>query len=673
MVLDDESEKGEVTVSKGKLVFWRGKLENMEIKPASGDGFVRRAFLLALRNTVKVESIRLIPVENQVPYYDLSKQHPPLNFSSRTENAIQWENVPVGVYNLEVKLPGLNAIRIEGILIGETAEVAPAAREGQAGGEEAQDLVALLGNHIEEVRKAIPVCETVAVKATRKGKPLDGDSTLRLVLSQGTQLPAVQTFEALGGEKVDWIGKLLQEFNAPQMGQPVQNGSATFRRVWAGQYDVMLQLKGKSPRPAKLGNKQKATLTIPAQAEMRVEVFFPQIVAVFKSLKPEIELRGMELVPVNGGTPVAVEGDKVAKIEDVDSDVLYRLQWKKSAVSPRWTPLPTKEIKISDDKEEESFDVNFKRNTAKVTFKLDARCQPENAPPCLLRPKPEPDDAGWTGAAVPVSLSAQRTEFPSEVEVGQYEISEGWELVSEKPSDNVGRLTVYGEKVVTLRRQICSSQLSRRLPVWVAVIVETKQGAKPLVDKEGRLSKELVEDGNCDFIVRREDDQDRYRKGRVLLRHRGDEIVASIVVDEKGNEVELDRLVDIAWRLPIPNTIPIEFPNISPDIKEVEVNFTRTKMMPDGEIVRMLIKLTMKRQGQGNEFVATGNWDSWIEICPRLKDCDKKNPQPEQCPFFVDPNDGKRYILEVNKNYYKDSDKVDKGKLIITLKDSRAR
>lgn len=670
MVLDDEGEKGDVTVSKGKLVFWRGKLENLEIKPASGDGFVRRTYPLALKNTVKVESIKLVPVENQVPYCDISKQYPPLNFSSRTENAIRWENVPVGVYHLEVKLPGLNAIRIEGIVISETAEAAPAAREGNAGGEEAQDLVALLGNHIEEVKKAIPVCETVAVKATRKGKPLDDGATVRLALSQGAHPPAVQTFEALKqGQAVAWIEDLLKEFNAPQTGQPVQNGAATFRRVWAGQYDVMLQLKGKSPRPAKLSNKQKATLTIPAQPEVRAEVFFPQIVAVFKSIKPEMELRGLELVPAGGGAPIAIEGDKVAKTEDVDSDVLYRLQWKKTAVSPRWTPVPNKEIKISDDKEEESFDVNFERNKAKVTFKLDTHYKPENAPPCSLRPKPEPDDAGWAGAAVPVPLSGQ----PTEVEVGRYEVSEGWELVGEKPSDNVGRLDVYGEKDVILRRQIYSSRLNRTLPAWGAVMVETKQGTKPLVDKEGRLSKELVEDGNFDFIVRREDDQDRYKKGRVFIRHRGDETVALIVVDDKGNEMELDRIVDIVWRLPTPNTIPLEFLNVSPDIKEVEVNFTRTKPMPDGEVVRMPIKLTMKRQEQGNDFVAAGNWDSWIEICPRLKDCDKKNPRTEQCPFFVDPNDGKRHILEVNRNYYKASDKIDKGKLIITLKDSRAR
>ncbi len=663
LILDSENESGPVVVSRKlakELVYWKGELKNSTLSNIEG-GFVR----VAAQWQVKVPpqtSVWLEPT-NDVPYFNVYKDRKPQKIPAEVKaGGVEWKDkMPVGFYTLKVQLPGLlQPIPIETVPIEETANALQSLDV---------PLLARLGEeeNLKKVKAAIPVCETVTVKATRKGKPLDDGAMVRLALSQGALPPAAQTFEALKqGQAVPWIDDLLKEFNAPQSGQSVQKGSATFRRVWAGQYDVMLQLKGKSPRPAKLSNKQKATLTIPAQSEMRAEVFFPQIAAVFKSVKPEIGLRGLELVPASGGAPIAIEGDKEARTEDVDSDVLYLLQWKKSAVSPRWTPVPNKEIKISDDKEEESFDVHFERNKAKVifNFKLD---DPGNAPPCLLRPKPEQDDKGWEGADVPVPLSGQKTELPK-VEVGRYEVSEGWELMGEKPSDNVGRLEVSGDggqSVFTLRKQIYTSRLKRRLPEGSGVFIQVEPGKEiPLFDKSDSVAKNLPV-GDFTFIVRKDD---KSRLGKIYIRRRGDDTVALIKTDDKGNEMELDRIVDIAWRLPTPNTQLLKFSN-SPDIKKVEVNFTYTQPDSDGTRKRVSLRLTLKRQEQGNRFLPEGKWeDRWKMICPRLKDFDPKNPKAEMSPFFADPDDEKQYVLEVSTNYAKDNS-TDKGTtLVINLK-----
>ncbi|MCS6860180.1 MAG: caspase family protein, partial [Abditibacteriales bacterium] len=647
LLLDEENQSGRVIVrrrvNQKDLVYWQGELKNGTLTDIE-QGFAR----VAAQWTVALPpqtAVWLEPTE-EVPYFNVYKDRKPQTVPAEVKaRVVEWkEKIPVGFYTLKVQLPGLlHPIPIETVAL----EATPDALHSLT-----VPLLARLGEaeNLKKVKAAIPVCETVKVKATRKGNPLDEGAVVQLVPSPRAEPLAVQTFAALKqgqpGESAQWMDDLLSEFRKPQTGQTVQKGIATFQRVWAGQYEVMLQLKGKpKPRLARLSNKQKATaLTVPAQqGTFNLDVLFPQTLVVFKSTKPEIGLRGLALVPKDGGEPIPLEGEKEASTEDMDSDVVYRLEWKKSHAAPRWKPTP-QEIKISDDKEQESFEVNFERNRAKVTFRLDVPSKLENVPPCVLRPKPTPDDVGWRAKDVKVPSDGQ----PMEIEVGRYEVSEGWELVGEKPTDNVGRIEVDKDQTIRVRRQIYASSVKskRPLPPWGAVTVETKQGRKPLLDKEGRLSKDLIEDGDYLLILRREDHPDGVPKeGKVLIRHRGDDVVAAVMLDDKGTEVELDRIVDMVWRLPTPRTQPLRFPN-SPDIKSVEVSLTYIKTDPDGTRRTETTRLKLKRQEPGDEFIVDGRLEeSWKTICPRLKDFDPKHPRPELSPFFVNPNNEKECVL----------------------------
>jgi hypothetical protein len=229
--------KGEEVVARqGGLEFWRGRLIADEVKPVdSPDGFLRRT----LRVAPTVEGLRctLRPVAGRVPYCDYAGGEARLLAAAREGVCLEWRDLPVGTYDLEIRLPGLGPIKAQLPL-------------GDDPGDAVVHLRALLTER--QVLRAVRTCE-VSVRAMRRGnglvEPLASGTVLTLApAGEPLSVQALKSLQAAGVG--DWRD-LLAEHPAPGPDpQSVSDdGAVVFRGVWEGEYRVEAAPASGTPDP----------------------------------------------------------------------------------------------------------------------------------------------------------------------------------------------------------------------------------------------------------------------------------------------------------------------------------------------------------------------------------------------------------------------------------------